>query len=95
VFKGRPHSNLVQSYGAEFAKDLEGIPAGEWRALKTREGWRAMRLDAVTPAKPASFEAQRNAVLQDWTDDTLAAQRSAAVRAMAKKYNIRTETAPK
>jgi hypothetical protein len=95
VFKGRPHGNLVQSYGADFAKDLEGTPPGEWRALKTRDGWRAMRLDAVTPAKPASFEAQRNAVLQDWTDDTLAEQRSAAVRAMAKKYNIRTETAPK
>ena len=95
VFKGRPHGNLAQSYGAEFAKALEAAPAGEWRAMKTREGWRAMRLDAVTPARPASFEAQRNVVLQDWTDDTLAEQRSAAVRAMAKKYSIRTEAAPR
>jgi hypothetical protein len=95
VFKGRPHNNLVQSYGAEFAKALEAAPPGEWRAMNTREGWRAMRLDAITPARSASFEAQRHAVLQDWTDDTLAAQRSAAVRAMAKKYDIRTEAAPK
>jgi hypothetical protein len=95
VFKGRPHGNLVQSYGAEFAQALEAAPAGEWRAMNTREGWRAMRLDSITPARPASFEAQRNAVLQDWTDETLSVQRSAAVQAMSKKYSIRNEAMPK
>lgn len=92
VFKGRPHANLVQSYGAEFAGVLEALPPGEWRALKTREGWRAMRLDAVTPGKPASFEALRNVVQQDWTDATMAAERTAVVRNMAKKYEIRQAT---
>ena len=28
VFKGRPHANLVQSYGAEFAKALADVQAG-------------------------------------------------------------------
>jgi hypothetical protein len=55
VFKGRPHANLVQSYGPDFAKALEAGPAGEWRAMATRESgrevWRAMRLEAVTPGK--------------------------------------------
>lgn len=92
VFKGRPHANLVQSYGEDFAKALEELPPGEWRALKTREGWRAMRLDAVTPGRPASFEALRNVVQQDWTDATMAAQRTAAVRELAKKYTIRYAT---
>ncbi|HWH80825.1 MAG TPA: peptidyl-prolyl cis-trans isomerase, partial [Burkholderiaceae bacterium] len=32
VFKGRPHANLEQSYGAEFARALESAPPGEWRA---------------------------------------------------------------
>ena len=86
VFKGRPHANLVQSYGAEFAKALESRPPGEWQALRTRDGWRAMRLEAITPARPAVFEALRGVVLQDWTDATLAEQRTAAVRALAKKY---------
>src|SRR3979490_3253315 len=31
VFKGRPHSNIVQGYGEEFAKALEDSPAGKWR----------------------------------------------------------------
>ncbi len=89
VFKGRPHTNLVQSYGEDFAKTLEAAPTGRWLALATREGWRAMKLDTITPPKPAVFETLRGVVLQDWTDATLAEQRTVAVRALARKYTIR------
>ncbi|MEI7465334.1 MAG: peptidylprolyl isomerase [Burkholderiales bacterium] len=91
VFKGRPYANLVQGYGAEAAKAIEDTPAGEWRAVPTRDGWRAMRMDAVTAAKAASFEGMRNVVLQDWTDATMAELRTAGVRALAKKYKVRFE----
>jgi hypothetical protein len=93
VFKARPHTNLVQSYGEAFATELESLPPGEWRAIKSRDGWRAMRLEMVTPSQPADFERVRGAVLQDWTDATLAEQRSAAVRALAQKYTIKVEGA--
>jgi hypothetical protein len=92
VFKRRPYSNLVQSYGAEFAAELETQSQGEWHALKTRDGWRAMRLEAMTPSIPADFERVRGVVLQDWTDGTLAEQRSAAVRSIATKYTIKDES---
>ncbi len=95
VFKGRPHDNLLQSYGADFAKALEEAPPSEWRTYKTREGWRAIRLESATPAKPASFDVLRGVVLQDWADATMAEQRSAAVRALAKKYDVRYESAAK
>jgi hypothetical protein len=95
VFKGRPHANLVHSYGAEFAKALEDAPAGEWRAHRTRDGWRAMRLDAVSPPKPAAFEALRGVALQDWTDAVLSEQRSAAVKALAQKYSVKNAAAPR
>jgi hypothetical protein len=91
VFKGRPHANLVQSYGPELAKNLEAATVGEWRAMATRDGLRAMRLDAVIAAKPAAFEPLRGVVLQDWTDAVMAEQRSAAVRALAKKYTVKFE----
>jgi PPIC-type PPIASE domain len=91
VFKGRPHANIVQGYGEEFARALEAAPAGEWRAYRTRDGWRVMRLEAVSAAKPASFEALRGVVLQDWTDATMSEQRTAAVRALAKKYAVKQE----
>jgi PPIC-type PPIASE domain len=89
VFKARPHSNLVQSYGEEFAKALETMPKGEWRALNSREGLRVVRLEAVTPAQAADFDDLKGVVLQDWTDVTMAEQRSAAVRALAKKYVVK------
>ncbi len=91
VFKGRPHANLVQSYGADFARALEQAPPGEWRALATRDGWRVIRLDAITPPKPATFEALRNVVLPDWTDATMAQVRTDAVRARGKKYAVKYE----
>ena len=94
VFKGRPHANLVQSYGAAFAEALVASRPGTWQALHAPEGWRAMRLDMISAPKPAVFEALRGVVLHDWTDATASEQRTAAVRALTKKYNVKME-APK
>jgi hypothetical protein len=94
VFANRPHENIVQSYGADFATALEASPVGEWRTLASKGGARAVRLKAATPAKPAMFEDLAGVVLQDWTDATMSAQRSAAVAALAKKYHVRTEPLP-
>ncbi len=91
VFKGRPHENLVQSYGAELARALVQSEPGKWHALRTREGWRAMRLNAITPPKPAAFKTLRGVVLHDWTDAIAAEQRTGAVRALAKKYKVKHE----
>lgn len=93
VFKGRPRANLVQSYGQDFAKAVEESPVGEWRAQATRDGLRVIRLDAITPPKSAAFEPLRGVVLQDWTDAIASEQRSAAVRALSKKYTLKTESA--
>lgn len=91
VFNDRPHSNIVQSYGAEFAASLEASPPGEWRAIQDQKGWRAMRLESTVAAQPADFEQMRGVVLQDWTDAEMAAQRSASVRALAQKYTIKID----
>lgn len=95
VFTDRPHGNLVQSYGEDFVKALERSSPGEWHALHSKDRWRAVRLESITPPKPADFEALGGVVLQDWTDATLSEQRSAAVRALAKKYTIKIEEASK
>ena len=92
VFKGRPHASLVDSYGAEFARALAEAQPSVWQAVHTRDGWRAMRVNAITPAKPAVFEALRGVVLHDWIDATAAEQRTAVVRALARKYKVRYET---
>jgi hypothetical protein len=89
VYKGRPHSNVVQGYGR--APGAGRIAAGYRNAYPTRDGWRAMQLDLVTPAKPAVFDELRGVVLQDWLDAKMAEQRTAAVRVLAKKYTVKVE----
>lgn len=93
VFKDRPYENLIQSYGADFPKTLADSAAGDWRAQKTRDGWHAMRLLSITQPKPAAFEELRGVIMQDWKDAIATEQRTAAVRALAKKYHVKFETA--
>lgn len=91
VFTARPAGSLAPAYGEEFEPALVAGPAAAdapWRALPTRDGLRAVRLRAVTPARPADYDRIRNLVAQDWTDATMAEQRTAAVRALAGKYRI-------
>jgi hypothetical protein len=95
VFKGRPHENLVQSYGADFALAVERAAPRQWQALQSTDGWRAIQLDAIAQPRPAVFESLRDVVLQDWTDAVMAEQRTAAVRALAKKYTVKFESAAK
>jgi hypothetical protein len=91
VFKGRPQINIVESYGAEFAKALAGAAPGPWRALPSSGGWRAIRLQATMQPQAARFEAVRGVVMQDYVDARMAEQRTAAVRALAKKYTVTFE----
>ena len=95
VFTDRPHNNLVQSYGAEFAAAIEASPVGEWRAIQGKDGWRAMRLQSSKALQPANYEQLRGAVAQDWTDAVMSEQRSAAVSALTKKYTIKVGEAAK
>jgi len=88
VFTARPRDNIEQSYGREFMAALESAPAGEWQALPSKEGLRAIRLKSIAPAKPAEFQVVSAAVLQDWTDAVMSEQRSDAVRALTRKYRI-------
>jgi hypothetical protein len=53
-----------------------------------------MQLQAVSAAKPASYEDLRGIVLQDWKDAVMAEQRATAVREMARKYTVRVEASP-
>jgi hypothetical protein len=88
VFKARPRASLVDGYGAPFAEALERAPRGEWQALQTRSGWRAIRVTSASSARPANFDALHGVVRQDWLDATMAAKRTEAVRALGRKYDV-------
>jgi hypothetical protein len=89
VFTARPEENIVQSYGPDFSTALAAATVGEWQTLPGKGGYRVIRLKSLTAPKPATFEEVSGVVLQDWTDSVMAEQRSAAVRALAKKYHVK------
>jgi hypothetical protein len=89
VFKDQRRDSLVTSEGEEFVGALESMPAGDWRVLNSRSGMRVIRLDSVAPARSAELEKLGDIVLSDWIDATMADQRSAAVRAMVRRYTVK------
>jgi hypothetical protein len=91
VFTGRPHSNITQSYGETFAQALEASPIGVWQALQTKDGWRTVQLKSIAPAQAADLAQIKNVVAQDWIDAVMSELRTAEVRTLAKKYDIRFE----
>jgi hypothetical protein len=66
-------------------------PVDTWQALGSKGGFRVVRLRVQTPPKPARFDELQGVVLQDWTDAVLSEQRSAAVRALARKYTVKQQ----
>ena len=89
VFKNRPVPTIDQAYGPEFTKALAALAAGEWNALSTRDGWRAIRVTGVIPAVPADFDNRHADIAQGWRDSVGSEQRTSAVRLLAKKYRVR------
>ena len=81
VFTGRPHENIVQSYGAEFAQALRSSPPGRMAGAAERATACARCASKpITPGKPADFEDLRGvrAAGLDGCHDGRAAQRRRA-----------------
>jgi hypothetical protein len=91
VFKDRPRPNLLQSYGADFTAAIEKSTPGTWQLINSNEGLRVVRLEEIKPGVPADFEQNKDAIYQDWRDDTMAQLTTNAVREMGKKYKVREE----
>ena len=90
VFKGRPQNNLRVSYGDDFVRALDELPAGEWRGLLGKDGVHVVRLEARHAGVPTSFEAVQSRVYPDWKDAIVQQLRTDAVRELGKKYRIET-----
>jgi len=91
LFGNRPVDSLSTTFGDEFRTSLLGLPAGEWRVLKARDGWRIARLDARQPAVPARFEAVRDEVKRMWTTDETRRRAWAAVTRLKSNYDVKIE----
>jgi hypothetical protein len=91
IFKDRPRPNLDQSYGAAFADALTKQTIGTWAVLQSQEGYRAIRLTALTPGREVSYDEMRDRVYTEWKEFTSSQLTKNAIRELGKKYRIRDE----
>lgn len=83
-YRGRTREQLVKAYGEDFAAAFERLPLGEWRVLRSDRGWHVVRLDAIVPPRPASFERLKAQAEIEWRRERefhLAAQTQRSMRA--------------
>jgi len=91
IFKDRPRSNLIQSYGETFADALEKSAINAWIVLQSNEGPRAVRLTELTPGRAVSYDEIKETVYNDWKEFTSTQLTKSAIRDIGKKYRIRYE----
>lgn len=92
VFRDRPRSNLLQSYGKDFTEAIEQLKPGQWQVLVSNDGPRVIRLESLKPAVAADFEAVKVKLYQDWKDEMTSQRSKELIREMGKKYKIRQES---
>lgn len=91
IFKDRPRPTLDQSYGAAFSDALAKQTIGTWAVLQSQEGYRAIRLTALTPGREVSYDEMKERVYTEWKEFTSSQLTKNAIREIGKKYRVRDE----
>jgi hypothetical protein len=88
IFKGRPLSTIVQSFGSEFAGALEKLPTGEWRTLPSKDGERIVQVQKREDGQAANYADVQGNVQRDWREAKEQDLLGAAIGNLEKKYTI-------
>ena len=91
IFKDRPRPSVHQTYGVAFADALAKQTLGAWVVLESQEGYRAVRLTALTPGREVNYDEMKERVYTDWKEFTSSQLTKNAIREIAKKYRVRDE----
>lgn len=87
-YRGRKPADLADSFGPEFARDLDRQPIGRWQLRRSRHGLHLVRLDGVEAGSAADFAAARLDVAKEWTDARRADQLADRVRALRRRWQV-------
>lgn len=91
VFKDRPRTNLLQSYGPDFTAAIEKAAPGKWHVIAGKDGLHVVRLEAIKPGQAADFAAIKPEVYQDWRDEATSVKTKELIQDMGKKYTVRVD----
>ncbi|HEY8146362.1 MAG TPA: peptidylprolyl isomerase [Kofleriaceae bacterium] len=87
-YRGRKLADLAESFGPEFARQLDRQPPGTWQLRRSRHGLHLVRLDRVEPARSADFASARLDVEKEWVDARRAEELAARVRSLRARWPV-------
>ena len=91
-----PADLVGREFGESFAAALPELPVGSWAGpVPSGFGWHLVRLQSLTPARPAALKDVRKAVERDWEIDRRQQAKQAFYDQLADKYQVIIEPSSK
>src|SRR5687768_12979377 len=87
-YRKRAVDDLAEAFGKEFVAGLPDQKPGTWALRRSRHGLHVIRIDAKTPAEPASFDAMRGEIEVAYDEKRRNDRLAAAVADLRKKYAV-------
>ena len=88
---GRPVASLAASFGDDFRDGLLTMPQGEWKILRSRDGWHVVRLDSRRQGTLVSLDAVHEQAARMWRTEETRKLAWEAVTRLKTSYQIRYE----
>ncbi len=84
-----PADLVARDFGESFAAALSELPVGVWAGpVPSGFGWHLVRLQSVTPGRPAALNEVRKAVERDWENERRQSARQTFYDQLADKYEV-------
>lgn len=87
----RPVASLAASFGEDFRDALLSMPQGQWKVLRSKEGWHVARLDSRREGALASLENVRDEAARIWQTEETRKLAWEAVKRLKASYQVRYE----
>lgn len=87
----RPVASLAASFGEDFRDALLTMPQGQWKVLRSKEGWHVARLDSRREGALASLENVRDEAARIWQTEETRKLAWEAVKRLKASYQVRYE----
>ncbi|MCP3368059.1 peptidyl-prolyl cis-trans isomerase [Bradyrhizobium cajani] len=87
----RPVASLAASFGEDFRDTLLAMQQGQWKVLRSKDGWHVARVDSRHQGKLASLDQVRDEAARIWHTEETRKLAWEAVKRLKTSYQVRYE----
>lgn len=93
-FVAADESQIASALGDGFAKEVIGLPAGEWQGpVSSTYGMHLVQVSGREAPRPAAFETVREAVVRDFSEENRLTANRDFIRRLKERYRIAIDEA--